>query len=112
MEFKIKHEKGVTIISLKGEVIGGPDATELRRQLHSLIEQGKKKIVVDLEQVELMNSSGLGMLIGGLTTVRNSDGDLRLAKASAKILSLFAVTKLSKVFTHFDSLKSAIESYQ
>lgn len=112
MEFKIKHEKGVTIISLKGEVIGGPDATELRRQLHSLIEQGKKKIVVDLEQVELMNSSGLGMLIGGLTTVRNSDGDLRLAKASAKILSLFAVTRLSKVFTHFDSLKSAIESYQ
>jgi anti-sigma B factor antagonist len=112
MEFKIKHEKGVTIISLKGEVIGGPDATELRRQLHSLIDEGKKKIVVDLEHVELMNSSGLGMLIGGLTTVRNAGGDLRLANASTKILSLFTVTKLSKVFTHFDNLKSAIESYQ
>jgi anti-sigma B factor antagonist len=112
MEFKIKHEKGVTVISLKGEVIGGPDATELRRQLHSLIEQGKKKIVVDLEQVELMNSSGLGMLIGGLTTVRNAGGDLRLAEASTKILSLFTVTKLTKVFTHFDSLQGAIESYR
>jgi anti-sigma B factor antagonist len=112
MEFKIKHEKGVTVISLKGEVVGGPDATELRRQLYRLIEQGKKKIVVDLEQVDLMNSSGLGMLIGGLTTVRNASGDLKLAKASTKILSLFTVTKLSKVFTHFDSLKSAIESYQ
>jgi anti-sigma B factor antagonist len=112
MEFKIKHEKGVTVISLKGEVIGGPDATELRRQLHSLIEQGKKKIVVDLEQVELMNSSGLGMLIGGLTTVRNAGGDLRLAEASTKILSLFTVTKLTKVFTHFDSLRGAIESYR
>ncbi|MEK6570379.1 MAG: STAS domain-containing protein [Bacteroidota bacterium] len=112
MEFKIKHEKGVTIISLKGEVIGGPDATELRRQLHSLIDQGQKKIVIDLGQVELMNSSGLGMLIGGLTTVRNAGGDLRLAKASTKILSLFTVTKLSKVFTHYDSVKSAIDSYQ
>ena len=97
MEFKIKNEKGVTIITLKGEVIGGPDATELRRQLHSLIDQGKKNIVVDLGQVELMNSSGLGMLIGGLTTVRNAGGDLRLANASAKILSLFTVTKLSKI---------------
>jgi anti-sigma B factor antagonist len=112
MEFKIKHEKGVTIISLKGEVIGGPDATELRRQLHSLIDEGKKKIVVDLEHVELMNSSGLGMLIGGLTTVRNAGGDLKLANASTKILSLFTVTKLSKVFAHFDTLKSAVESYQ
>jgi anti-sigma B factor antagonist len=112
MEFKIKHEKGITIISLKGEVIGGPDATELRHQLHSLIDEGKKKIVVDLEHVDLMNSSGLGMLIGGLTTVRNAGGDLKLANASTKILSLFTVTKLSKVFTHFDTLKSAIESYQ
>jgi anti-sigma B factor antagonist len=112
VESKIKYEKGVTIISLKGEVVGGPDATELRRQLQNLIEQGKKKIVVDLGQVELMNSSGLGMLIGGLTTVRNAEGDLKLANASPKILSLFTVTKLSKVFTHFDSLKSAIDSYQ
>jgi anti-sigma B factor antagonist len=112
VESKIKHEKGVTIISLKGEVVGGPDATELRRQLQIFIEQGKKKIIVDLGQVELMNSSGLGMLIGGLTTVRNAGGDLKLANASPKILSLFTVTKLSKVFTHFDSLKSAIDSYQ
>ena len=112
MEFKIKHEKGVTIISLKGEVVGGPDATELRRQLYSLIEQGKKKIIIDLKEVQLMNSSGLGMLIGGLTTVRNAGGDLRLAEASTKIPSLFTVTKLTKVFTHFDSLRSAIESYQ
>jgi anti-sigma B factor antagonist len=112
VESKIKHEKGVTIISLKGEVVGGPDATELRRQLQNLIEQGKKKIVVDLGQVELMNSSGLGMLIGGLTTVRNAGGDLKLANASPKILTLFTVTKLSKVFTHFDSLKNAIDSYQ
>lgn len=112
MEFKIKQEKGVTVISLKGKVIGGPDASELTRQLHGLIDQGKKQIVVDLGGVELMNSSGLGMLIGGLTTVRNAGGDLKLANASVKILSLFTVTKLSKVFTHFPSVKNAVESFQ
>ena len=112
MEFKLKYEKGVAIISLSGKVIGGPDASELNRQLHTLIAQGKKKVVVDLGKVELMNSSGLGMLIGGLTSVRNAGGDLKLAKAPSKILALFTVTKLSKVFDHRKSVKDAVESFQ
>ena len=112
MEFKLKYEKGVAVISLSGKVIGGPDASELNRQLHTLIAQGKKKVVVDLGKVELMNSSGLGMLIGGLTSVRNAGGDLKLAKAPAKILALFTVTKLSKVFDHRKSVKDAVESFQ
>jgi anti-sigma B factor antagonist len=112
MEYKLKLEKGVTVITLKGKVIGGPDASELTRQLHSLIDEGKKQFVVDLSGVELMNSSGLGMLIGGLTTVRNAGGDLKLANASAKILSLFTVTKLSKVFTHYDTVTQAVKSFQ
>jgi len=111
MEFKIKQEKGVTVIALRGKVVGGPDATELLQQLHTLLDQGKKKFVVDLGGVELMNSSGLGMLIGGLTAVRRAGGDLKLANAPPKILGLFTVTKLSNVFTHYDSLRKATESF-
>lgn len=111
MEFKIKQEKGVTVIALKGKVVGGPDASQLLQQLHDLTDRGKKKIVVDLGGVELMNSSGLGMLIGGLTSVRNAGGDLKLANASSKILSLFTITKLSKVFSHYRSVQQAIESF-
>ena len=112
MDFKIKHDKGITIISLNGPVVGGPDATELNRQIHGLIGQGEKRFVLDLGGVDLMNSSGLGMLIGGLTTVKNAGGDLKLANASSKILSLFTVTKLSKVFDHRKSVKEAVESFQ
>ena len=58
-----------------------------------------------------MNSSGLGMLIGGLTTMRKAGGDLRLANAAEKIQSLLVVTKLITVFKNFDSVEKAVESY-
>lgn len=58
-----------------------------------------------------MNSSGLGMLIGGLTTMRKSGGDLRIANATDKIQSLLIVTKLITVFKHYDSVDKAVESY-
>ena len=84
---------------------GGPDATELNNTLHKCIDAKRKKIVVDLKGVSSMNSSGLGMLIGGVTTMRNVKGDLKLAGASEKIIKLLQVTKLLSVFEHFDTVK-------
>ena len=110
MKFATKESAGVTVITLEGNVLGGPDATELNNTLHKLID-AKKKIVVDLKGVSTMNSSGLGMLIGGVTTMRNVKGDLKLAGASEKILKLLQVTKLLSVFEHFDTVKKAVESF-
>ena len=111
MKFTTKESAGVTVITLEGNVLGGPDATELNNTLHKLIDAKKKKIVVDLKAVSSMNSSGLGMLIGGVTTMRNVKGDLKLACASDKILKLLEVTKLLSVFEHFDTVKNAAASY-
>lgn len=111
MKFGTKDNSGVTIISLEGNVLGGPDAVELNNTLHKLIDARKKKVVVDLKGVSSMNSSGLGMLIGGVTTMRNAKGDLKLACASEKIIKLLEVTKLLSVFEHFDSVKKAVESF-
>ena len=91
------------MITLEGNVLGGPDATELNNTLHKFIDAKKKKIVVDLKGVSTMNSSGLGMLIGGVTTMRNVKGDLKLAGASEKIIKLLQVTKLLSVFKRFDT---------
>ncbi|HWP81672.1 MAG TPA: STAS domain-containing protein [Bacteroidota bacterium] len=111
MKFKTKEVKGVTVIELKGNVMGGPDATMLNNELHNLIEAGKVKIVVDLGDVKFMNSSGLGMLIGGLTTMRNAGGDLKIARASEKIESLLIVTKLITVFDHHETVEKAIKAF-
>ena len=64
MKFKSKEVKGVMIIELTGNVMGGPDATALNDQIHKLIDDKKKRVVVDLSDVKFINSSGLAMLIG------------------------------------------------
>lgn len=112
MSFNVSERYNCVVIELKGNVMGGPDAVNLNEKLHELIEEGKKNVVVNLSKVKFMNSSGLGMLIGGLTTMRKAGGDLRIANASDKIESLLMVTKLITVFKHFRSLDEAVASYE
>jgi anti-sigma B factor antagonist len=112
MKFKSRESKGVTIIELTGNVMGGPDATILNDQLHKLIDDNKKKVVVDLDEVKFINSSGLGMLIGGLTTLRNSGGELKLARASKKIEDLLKMTKLTTVFDIHKTVNEAVTAFK
>ena len=112
MSFNVSERYNCVIIELKGNVMGGPDAVNLNEKLHELIDQGKKNVVVNLSKVKFMNSSGLGMLIGGLTTLRKAGGDLRIANASDKIESLLMVTNLITVFKHFRSVDEAVASFE
>jgi anti-sigma B factor antagonist len=106
------YEKdGVAVLEPKGKIMGGPDATLLHEKLHECIEKGIKKIVIDLAQVDWMNSTGLGILISGLTTIRNNGGELKLANVTEKIRSLLAITKLVTVFEAYDSIDDAIKSF-
>ncbi len=111
MNFTTKETNGVSVITLEGSILGGPDAAELNSTLHKLIDAKKKKVVIDLSEVSLMNSSGLGILIGGLTALRNAGGTLKLASPSPKILNLLTITKIISLFEVHDSVKKAIESF-
>jgi anti-sigma B factor antagonist len=111
MSFKVSERYNCVVIEFKGNVMGGPDAVSLNEKLHELIEQDKTNIVVNLSKVGFMNSSGLGMLIGGLTTMRKAGGDLRIANATDKIESLLVITKLITVFKHYKSLDEAVASF-
>jgi anti-sigma B factor antagonist len=112
MKLKAKEVRGVTVIELDGNVMGGPDASALNDFLHKLIAEEKKHIVVDLKAVSFINSSGLGMLIGGLTTMRRSGGELKLARASKKVENLLEMTKLQKVFDLHKNVNNAIASFK
>jgi len=76
------------------------------------LKKSKKNVVVDLAKVKFMNSSGLGMLIGALTTMRKAGGELKIANATDKIESLLIVTKLITVFSHYKSVDQAVESFK
>jgi anti-sigma B factor antagonist len=112
MKFKTKEIKGVTVVELEGNVMGGPDASALNDFLHKLITEEKTHVVVDLKAVSFINSSGLGMLIGGLTTMRHSGGELKLARASKKVENLLEMTKLLKVFDLHKNVNNAIASFK
>lgn len=112
MNFNVSERYNCVVIEFKGNVMGGPDAVKLNEKLHELIEEDKTNIVANVGKVKFMNSSGLGMLIGGLTTMRKAGGDLRIANATDKIESLLVVTKLITVFKHYKSLDAAIKSFE
>ncbi len=75
------------------------------------MDKGKKHVVIDLSGVKFMNSSGLGMLIGALTTVKKADGQLKLARVTDKIESLLIITKLITIFESFDTVDEAVETF-
>lgn len=112
MRIKTSEKYSAVVIEIKGNVIGGPDSEEFSKLLHSLLEQGKKNVVVDLKYVKFMNSSGLGMLISGFTTMKNGGGSLKLANATEKINSLLVITKLITIFENFNSVDEAVKSFE
>jgi anti-sigma B factor antagonist len=111
MKLTSREENGVVILEPKGKIMGGPDATMLHDQLHELIDKDKRRVVIDLSKVEWMNSTGLGILISGLTTLRNNGGELKLAKVTDKIESLLTITKLITVFENYDDIEEAVKSF-
>ena len=108
MSINVKDQNGIVIISLVGKIMGGPEAGQINDQINALIDQDKKKIVIDLKEVEWMNSSGLGILIGAITTLKNNDGQLVLINVSDRIENLLKITKLINVFSIRPDLESAL----
>ncbi|MBI5476097.1 MAG: STAS domain-containing protein [Ignavibacteriales bacterium] len=112
MVIKEKMDNDIAILTLKGDLLGDPDTTNLREKIHSLVGDDVKKVVIDLGGVNYMNSSGLGTLISTLTTMRNAGGELRLARVGTKVQNLFIITQLVKVFDTYETLDRAAASFQ
>lgn len=112
MKLSDRIQDGVVILEPKGKIMGGPDASLLHDTLYDFIKKDKRQVVIDLGQVDWMNSSGLGILIAGYTTLRNNDGMLKLANVTDKIQSLLVITKLRQVFEAYDSVDDAVRSFK
>ena len=97
----------ITVLAVRGEV-DVYTAPRLREKLVELVSQGKHNIVVDLEAVDFLDSTGLGVLVGGLKRLRSHDGDLSLVCTQHRILKVFEITGLTKVFTIHESVDAAV----
>lgn len=102
----VSEHNGHTVLAVKGEV-DVYTAPRLRERLVELVTEGKRKIVVDLEGVDFLDSTGLGVLVGGLKRLRSNDGEMSLVSTQSRILKVFEITGLTKVFSIHDSVEAA-----
>ncbi len=112
MNFKMDTrtlDKELPIIQLEGEV-DVYTAPQLKQQMVSMLEGGTRELVVDLAKVEYLDSTALGVLIGGLKRMRERDGNMALICPSPRIRRVFEITGLDKIFDMYDTEKEAQEA--
>ncbi len=111
MDITVSEKDSVVIIALSGKIMGGPEAGALNDHINRLIDEQKNNIIIDLARVEWMNSSGLGILIGTVTTLKNNNGKLILVHVSERIANLLKISKLSSVFSIEEDIDRAIQKF-
>jgi anti-sigma B factor antagonist len=101
----------VTIVDIHGRITLGDETGKLRDAVRQLIAADKKKIVLNLEKVDYIDSSGVGELVSSYTAVKNAGGELKLLSLSKKVHDVLYVTKLYTVFDIKDDEFSAVKSF-
>jgi len=112
MKVTKRMENDVAVVTLSGKLMGGPDAESVRQVIRDTLDEGTRKIVVDLGGVPWVNSTGLGVLIASHVTASNADAALKLAQVDKRISQIFMVTKLHTVFETHGSVQEALQSFQ
>ena len=113
MSISVQDQYQASVVQIKGKFLGSVHGSELKDVLDQLKEAGKVNVVIDLGATDFMDSSGIGTLIGGLTTMRKAGGEVRLANMEKRIRNLFMMTRLlGPVFTAYDSVAAAAESFR
>jgi anti-sigma B factor antagonist len=103
---------GVVILDLSGRITLGEGSVQLRDATRGLIAKGKKNILLNLAEVNYIDSSGLGELVSAFTSAKNQQGEIKLLSLTKKVHDLLQLTKLYTVFDIKDDEASAIASFK
>ena len=112
MKIEARNEGGVTVISPKGKITIGVGDVALREAVHSALEAGARKILLDLAGVTTIDSSGIGEMVHAYTTVTNRGGKLKLVNMPSKVADILQITQLITVFDTYDTRAEALASYE
>ncbi len=111
LTIKERQAGDVTILDLSGKITIGEGSVQLREAVRKLLDDGKKKILLNLGDVSYVDSSGIGELVSSYTTTNNQGGQLKLLNLTKKIQDLLMITKLLTVFHTFDNEQEAVASF-
>ena len=101
----------VTVLTLRGQILLDDGDLVFRRKIHELLDSGRVKIVVNLSEVDYIDSAGVGMVVGKLKTVRERKGDMKLLQLNTRGQRIFGITKLVFVFEVFENQDAAVASF-
>ncbi|MFB3923718.1 MAG: STAS domain-containing protein [Terriglobia bacterium] len=107
-----KLVSGVMVLDLRGRITLGEETEALRERIKRLVEGGHTRIVLNLGEVGYLDSVGLSTLVASYTSTRRQGGDLKLLNLTKRIHDLLQITRLSTVFEMYDSLETAVHSFE
>jgi anti-sigma B factor antagonist len=102
----------VTVIDAAGRITLGEGSTAFREAIKDLVAKGQKKILLNLGEISYIDSSGIGEMVSGFTSVSNAGGQLKLLNLTKRVQDLLQITKLYTVFEVFDDEAVALSSFQ
>lgn len=112
MPFSTSEKYGAVVVSISGKFLGSIEGPDFKEKLEDFKDAGKTNVIVDLSKADFMDSSGIGTLIGALTTMKKAGGDVKLAGMKDRIKNLFLLTRLlGPVFDNYDSVEEAAKSF-
>jgi anti-sigma B factor antagonist len=111
LEVRQREVEQIQILDLRGRLVAGPEAMDLRRILAALPAEGKVNAILNLKHVDYIDSTGLGTLVIGHSILQKAGGAMKLLHISKRGAELMVITKLSTVFEMFDDEQAAIDSF-
>lgn len=111
LNISTRANRGVTIVDLAGKIALGDTSSTLHQKLRELAAGGDNNILINLRDVSVIDSSGLGTLVASYTTVERNGGQVKLLNLSDKANELMTITKLYTVFEIFDDEEAAVNSF-
>lgn len=103
---------GVNILDLDGKILIGETNRQLHEAIYELIAQGKNRVVLNLDKVLAIDSSGLGEIVASYSTLAKAGGNLKLVNIPTRVTDIMTVTKLYTVFDVYDSESDAVNSFE
>jgi anti-sigma B factor antagonist len=111
MNVSVRPAGDVTVVSLSGKILGGPESDVLRDELERALGRGDRKILVDLSEVPWMNSAGLGILLSADARMKDRGGVVRFCGVGERVLGILRTTKLLTVLDVLDDEDTGIQSF-
>jgi anti-sigma B factor antagonist len=112
MPIEERTSGAVTILDLSGKVTLGAGDTMLKDKIHSLLYQGRKNVLLNLAQVQSLDSAALGEIVSAFTTMTREGGTVKLVNLTTRVQNLLAITKLLTVFDVYDNEAEALRSFK